>query len=129
MSRFVHKRIYGRGLGGIFRGVYKFFRPLLSFLVPTIKKAVKSKTGRKLIKQAKKSALKAGVKTLSDVSSGENVSESMTKNLKKATADVLKKLKAGVKLQNQKRATTKKRKTIIFFIEGMSVCWIIIYND
>ena len=82
MSRFVHKRIYGRGLGGIFRGVYKFFKPLLSFLIPTIKKAVKSTTGKKLIKQAKKSALKAGVKTLSDVSSGENVRESMTKNLK-----------------------------------------------
>ena len=67
MSRLIHRRIYGRGIGGIFRGIYKFFRPLLNFLIPSLKKAVKSKTGRKLIKQAKKSALKAGVKTLSDV--------------------------------------------------------------
>ena len=52
MSRFVRKRIYGRGLGGIFRGVYKFFRPLLNFLLPTILKVASSKTGKKLIKQA-----------------------------------------------------------------------------
>ena len=64
MSRFIHRKIYGRGLGGIFRGVFKFFKPLFNFLMPTIKKVVKSKTGKKLIKQAKKSALKAGVETL-----------------------------------------------------------------
>ena len=115
MSRFVHKRIYGRGLGGIFRGVYKFFRPLLSFLIPTIKKAVKSTTGKKLIKQAKKSALKAGVKTLSDVSSGENVKESMTKNLKKATADVLRKVESGSKFTKSKTSNNRKKKSYNFF--------------
>ena len=102
MSRLVHRRIYGRGIGGIFRGIYKFFRPLLNFLIPSLKKAVKSETGRKLIKQAKKSALKAGVKTLSDVSTGENVGESMTKNLKKATVDILKKVENGGKITKTK---------------------------
>ena len=115
MSRFIHKRIYGRGLGGIFRGVYKFFKPLLNFLIPSIKKVVKSKTGRKLIKQAKKSALKAGVKTLSDVSSGENVGESMTKNLKKATVDILKKVESGNKITKPKMRNNKKKKNYNFF--------------
>ena len=59
MSRFVRKKIYGRGLGGIFRGIYIFFRPLLNFILPSISKVVSSKTGKKLIKQAKKSAIKA----------------------------------------------------------------------
>ena len=39
MSRFIHRKVYGRGLGGIFRGVYKFFKPLFNFLLPTIKKS------------------------------------------------------------------------------------------
>ena len=59
MSRFVRKKIYGRGLGGIFRGIYKFFRPLLNFILPTISKVVSSKTGKKLIKQAKKICYKS----------------------------------------------------------------------
>ena len=71
MSRFILGKIYGRGLGGIFRGVFKFFKPLFNFLMTTIKKVVEGKTGKKLIKQAKKSAFKAGVETLSNVSEGE----------------------------------------------------------
>ena len=46
MSRFIHRKIYGRGLGGIFRGVFKFFKPLFNFLMPTIKKWLKVKQGR-----------------------------------------------------------------------------------
>ena len=79
MSRHTRKRIYGRGLGGIFRGIYKFFKPLFNFLIPTLSKAASSKTGQKLIKQAKKSALKAGVGTLGDIASGENVGNSCLK--------------------------------------------------
>ena len=112
MSRFIHRRIYGRGLGGIFRGIYKFFKPLLHFLIPSIKKVVKSKRGRKLIKQAKKSALKAGVKTLSDVSTGENVGESMTKNLKKATVDILKKVENGSKITKTKMKKKQKKEKL-----------------
>ena len=57
MSTHTGKRIYGRGLGGIFRGIYKFFKTLFNFLIPTLSKAAASKTGWTLIKQAKKSAL------------------------------------------------------------------------
>ena len=112
MSRFIHRKIYGRGLGGLFRGVFKFFKPLFNFLMPTIKKVVKSKTGKKLIKQAKKSAFKAGVKTLSNVSEGENVGTSITKNLKKATSDILKKVESVGKISKSKK---KKKKNYNFF--------------
>ena len=49
----INRRLVGRGFGGIFRGLIKFFKPLVSFLLPSVTKAVKSKTGRKLLKQAK----------------------------------------------------------------------------
>ena len=113
MSRFTRRRIYGRGLGGIFRGVYKFFKPLLNFLIPTLSKAVSSNTGKKLIKQAKKSALKAGVNTLTDITSGENVGKSMSKNLKKATSDILNKI--GGNNTIKKKSKNKRKKLYNFF--------------
>jgi hypothetical protein len=96
--------------------VYNFFKPLLNFLIPTLSKAVSSNTGKKLIKQAKKSALKAGVNTLTDITSGENVGKSMSKNLKKATSDILNKIVGNntIKKQSQK---IKERNFIIFFIK------------
>ena len=115
MSRFIHRKIYGRGLGGLFRGVFKFFKPLFNFLMPTIKKVVKSKTGKKLIKQAKKSAFKAGVETLSDISEGENAGASMTRNLKKATTDIRKKVESVGKISKSKTKGYKKKKNYNFF--------------
>ena len=109
MSRFVRKKIYGRGLGGIFRGIYKFFRPLLNFILPSISKVVSSKTGKKLIKQAKKSAIKAGINTIGDISSGVNLKDSMSKNLKKESEDILTKLENSGKVSKKK--TRSKRKS------------------
>ena len=111
MSRFVRKKIYGRGLGGIFRGIYQFFRPLLNFILPTISKVVSSKTGKKLIKQAKKSAIKA---TIGDISSGGNLKDSMSKNLKKASEDILTKLENSGKV-SKKKTKNKKKKGYNFF--------------
>ena len=109
MSRFVRKKIYGRGLGGIFRGIYKFFRPLLNFILPTISKVVSSKTGKKLIKQAKKSAIKAGIHTIGDISSGGNLKASMSIFLKKASEDILTKLENNGKVSKKKMKNKKKR--------------------
>jgi hypothetical protein len=114
MSRFVRKKIYGRGLGGIFRGIYKFFRPLLNFILPTISKVVSSKTGKKLIKQAKKSAIKAGIHTIGDISSGGNLRDSMSIFLKKASEDILTKLENSGKV-SKKKTKNKKKKGYNFF--------------
>ena len=126
MSRFTRKKIYGRGLGGIFWGVYKFFKPLVNFLLPSITKAATSKTGKKLIKQAKKSAIKAGVNTIGDISSGENVGVSMSKNLKKASADILNKFENGGKVNEKSQKISTTKNLIISFIDFKSklVDWI-----
>ena len=86
------QKFVGRGVGGIFRGIIKFFNPLFNFLVPTISKVANSKTGRKLIRQAKKSVVKAGFLSGPDIIDGENVGSTMSKHLKKASVDILKKV-------------------------------------
>jgi hypothetical protein len=101
MKTIGNKHYTGRGIGGIFRGLAKNFKPLISFLTPHVKKAVTSKTGQKLLKQAKKSAVKAGVSTTADILNGENVKETVGKNLKKASADVF---------NNMTRVKTKREK-------------------
>jgi hypothetical protein len=53
MGRYMQRRIVGRGVGGIFRGIINKFKPLFNFRVTTISKAANSKVGRKLIKQAR----------------------------------------------------------------------------
>ena len=61
-------------------------------MLPTITKVASSKTGGKLSKQAKKSALEAGIHSIGDISSGKNVKSSISKNLKKAKKDILNRL-------------------------------------
>ena len=79
-------------------------------MIPTISKAAKSKTGQKLIKAAKKSAVKAGFSTASDVISGENVAQSMSKNFKKASGEVFKKMTSNrVKKPPKKNKNVKKQ--------------------
>ena len=84
-------KIVGHGVGGIFRGIIKICKPLFNCLVPKISKAANSKAGRKLIRQAKKSVVKAGFSSAADIIEGENVGSTMSKHLKKASADILKK--------------------------------------
>jgi hypothetical protein len=101
MKRIGVRQYSARGIGGIFRGLSKFFKPLIKFLTPHVKKAVTSKTGQKLLNQVKKSAVKAGVSVTSDILNGENVKETVGKNLKRASSDVL---------SNMNRVKEKKRK-------------------
>ena len=84
-------------------------------MLPTITKVASSKTGKKLIKQAKKSALKAGIHTIGDTSAGKNVKSSISKNLKKASKDILSKLEDDNRV-GKKKEKIRKRKGIIFFI-------------
>ena len=83
------RRFSGRGIAGIFRGLAKFFKPLINFLTPAVSKIVKTKTGQKLLKEAKKSAFKAGISTASDILEGKNVKDSMGDNLKKAGNSII----------------------------------------
>ena len=87
---------------------------MLNFLLPTILKAASSKAGKKLVKQAKKSAIKAGIHTIGDISSGENLKTSMSKNLKQASRDILSKLENNGKI-SKKKMKIKKKKECNFF--------------
>ena len=108
----INRRLVGRGFGGIFRGLIKFFKPLVSFLLPSVTKAVKSTSGQKLLKQAKKSAIKAGISTATDVLAGENIKKSAGKNLKKASVDVLEKMR---EITPRKKKFRKKKKLYNLF--------------
>ena len=108
----INRRLVGHGFGGIFRGLIKFFKPLVSFLLPSVTKAVKSKTGRKLLKQAKKSAIKAGISTVTDVLAGENIKKSAGTNLKKASVDVLDRMK---EITPRKKKFRRKKKLYNLF--------------
>ena len=102
-------------MGGIFRGIIKFFKPLFNFLVPMISKAANSKAGRKLIRQAKKSVVKAGFSSLADIIEGENVERTMSKHLKKASADIMKKVGDSGSVSKKKSKKTSKKKLYNFF--------------
>ena len=111
----VGRRVVGRGFGGIFRGLIKFFKPLVRFLIPSVTKAVNSKTGQKLLKEAKKSAVKAGVSTASDILSGENVKKTVSRNLKRASSDVLKKMSEVSPRKKKNKKSLSKRKLYNLF--------------
>ena len=83
-------------------------------MLPTITKVASSKTGGKLVKQAKKSAIKAGIHTIGDISAGENVKSSMSKNLKKASKDILSRLEDDSRV-SKKKIKIKKKKGYNFF--------------
>lgn len=78
----------GNGLGSIFRG-------LMRFIVPAFKTVAK----KPIVRQVARSAMKTGVRTLSDVLDGEKASVALKRNSKVATQRLLeqgiKHLKAG----------------------------------
>lgn len=117
MKRLSNLHFTGRGFGGIFRGLARLFKPLINFLSPTVKRAVQSQTGQKLLKQAKKSAVRAAISTSSDILNGENVKNSIGNNLKKASNDVLHNM-TKIK-SNKKRVKNKKlsKKQLFNFFE------------
>ena len=91
---------------------YETQNTINSFLLPSVTKAVKSTTGQKLLKQAKKSAIKAGISTATDVLAGENIKKSAGKNLKKASVDVLEKMR---EITPRKKKFRKKKKLYNLF--------------
>ena len=84
-------------------------------MVPTISKVTNSKTGRKLIKQAKKSAVKAGFSAASDIIEGGNVGATMSKNLKKASFDILEKVSNSGSVKRKGKPKKISRKELYNF--------------
>lgn len=86
----------GRGLGSIFAGVFKGLVPLVRSALKIGKSALKSPAAKRLLKDVKKEALRAGINVSSDVLAGENLGKSAQKNLVRVKKRVISSAKKNI---------------------------------
>lgn len=83
----------GRGLGGLLLGFLPRLIPVIKTAAQWIGKAIRGsgvkKIARATAKAAAESATQAGIKTVQDVITGENIGDSLKKNTVKAGQQVL----------------------------------------
>ena len=120
----------GRGLGGIFKTMFRVFKPIASTVaksaVPTIKKIAKSKAVRRTLKdvgkEIKRGALTSAADAISDLSEGNDPTKKLTQNVKNISKKALKKTAKNIQKQALpitpnpqayvRKGKKKKRKTI-----------------
>ena len=78
----------GHGIGGIFRSLTKLFTPMAKSALRASKPFMK-----KAAKFAGRQALQVGLDTVKDISQGDNVKASLSKNVKRGRKRTLKKVK------------------------------------
>jgi len=71
----------GAGLGSIFKTLYKTVSPLVKKLFTKGTNVLTSNASKKLLKEARKAGLKAGLNVAESALSGENIGESALENL------------------------------------------------
>ena len=99
----------GRGVGGFMKIASRLFYPVVNIA----KKALQSKTGRKIVDAVKEQAIDSSINIAKEIASGKNVNQSLKdefKNVKKNTKR--KALEIGVEHIKRSRgqALTKNRK-------------------
>ena len=114
----------GRGVGRIFSKVSQKLKPLN----PWIKELLNSSAGKRLKQKALESALKTGADIISDAVTGQNIADSIKRNVRKGSGQVASDLRtelinksnelsgtSGVKAkfvkQNKNPAQKRKRRT------------------
>ena len=102
----------GRGIGGFMKIASRLFYPVVNIA----KKALQSKTGRKIVDAVKEQAIDSSINIAKEIASGKNVKQSLKdefKNVKKNTKR--KALEIGVEHIKRSRgeALTKKQKKIV----------------
>ena len=70
----------GRGIGGILKFAAKLFSPLKSLAAT----AIKSDSGKKIVKALKKQAVSSSINIANDVAAGRNIKESINDEVIKA---------------------------------------------
>ena len=106
----------GRGLGGIFKTMFRVFKPLATSVaksaVPTIKKVARSKAVRKTLKdvgkEIKRGAITSAADAISDLSEGHNPTKKLTQNVKNISKNALKKTAANIQKQALPMSTKPK---------------------
>ena len=82
----VHERelihLRGSGIGSIFSNIFRGLVPFAQKLFHFGKRAAASESGQRVMKAAKKSALRAGIDISHDALQGKNIKASAKKNLK-----------------------------------------------
>ena len=102
----------GAGIGNIFTNIFRGVLPLVKSLFGVGAKAIKSSAGQTIIREAKRSALKAGLNVAADALSGQNIPKSLKHNVKHAGRKVVKSLSRPppTKKSTKSKASGKKRR-------------------
>ena len=77
---------YGRGIGSFISNMFNSLKPKLFGLAQS---AIHSNAMKKIVNNAKDVALHTGSQILDDISSGQNVKESLKKNVKKGANQII----------------------------------------
>jgi hypothetical protein len=77
----------GRGVGGLLKIAAKLFAPLGNI----VKKAITSTTGKKVVDAVKTQAIDSSINLAKDIARGENVGDSLQKELKNVKASAKRK--------------------------------------
>ena len=108
----------GRGIGGLFRSLFRVIRPVAKTIakssMPILKKAAKSKIVKDLSKDALKAGAQSAIDTLNDVADGKKIStDNLTKNFKKLGKTSLKRATNTLENAILKEPPTKKKKKYV----------------
>ena len=98
-------RLRGGGVGAIFSSIYRALVPLASSIFKVGSKIVTSKSGQKVLKAAKRSAVQAGLDVAQDALRGENAVESMKKRGREAAVNLVSEISDA-----HRKATTPSKK-------------------
>ena len=100
----------GRGIGNLLAPLFRFLTPILkrggSTAVKTLTKAVKSKAGKKILKQAAKSGAEGTKNLIGSAIAGEDVQKTMKTQVQKARKEIGQTIKEA-KLSSNGRRTQR----------------------
>ena len=99
----------GSGIGSIFSTIYRGLIPLAKNVLNTGMRFAKSKTGKKILKTAKRTALDAGLNIANDALQGENIKESVQKRMRTAGDELV----DGIQQATTQYKKKKKKKKVI----------------
>ena len=108
----------GRGIGGLFRTLFRVIRPVAKTIaktsVPILKKAAKSKIVKDLSRDALKAGAQTAIDTMNDVADGKKIStDNLSNNFKKLGKASLKRASNTLQDAIMKEPPTKKKRKYV----------------
>lgn len=108
----------GRGIGGLFRSLFRVIRPVAKTLaktsVPILKKAAKSRLVKDLSRDVLKAGAQSAIDTMNDVADGKKIStDNLSKNFKKLGKTSLKRASNTIENTILKEPPSKKKRNYV----------------